>query len=463
MAERVDIVIVGGGIAGLAAAWELRASGRTVRVLEAAPRPGGVILTEQIDGFTIDAGPDALLIQKPAAIALCKELGLGDRLVPTLKPRTAFILRRGRFMTLPEASVLGIPTRIRPMITTRLFSWPGKIRMGLELFIPPRRDGADESIGSWTRRRLGEEAVTYLAEPLLAGIHAGEVERLSMRTLFPRLMDAEQKHGSVIRAFRSLQMPTSPDGAFMSLPGGIGELLQALVAQLPAGTIACGTAVDRIEGRGPFTITAGSATLEAGAVIVSTPAYVAERVMGGIDPELARLCGGTPYASTATVALGYRRAQVRHDLRGSGFVVPRAERKTLMAGSWVSSKWPGRAPEGHVLLRGFIGGAGDPHQLDKPDDQLAREAHAEFAALLGITGEPRLTRVYRWTRQSPQLEVGHQERLAEIDRRLAAYPALAVSGSGFRGSGIADCVADARAQAKALLARFQAPGFRLQA
>src|SRR4051812_2481396 len=208
----VDVAIIGGGIAGLATAYELSRRGISFLVLEGAARAGGVIFSEEIDGFTIDGGPDALLIQKPEAIALCREIGLGDRLVSTKPPRLAYIQRRGRLHALPAASVLGIPTRVGPFVRTSLFSWPGKLRMGAELFVPPRRDDADESIAAFMTRRFGREAATYLAEPLLAGIHAGDVDRLSVRALFPRLVAAEQQHGSLLRAFRA-GGPAAPRGA----------------------------------------------------------------------------------------------------------------------------------------------------------------------------------------------------------------------------------------------------------
>src|SRR3954470_22069750 len=211
---RLDAIVVGGGIAGLSAAYELHSRGLSFVLLERTGRPGGVIVSEDVDGFTIDGGPDSLLVQKPEAIALCREIGLGDRLVPTRPPRLAFIQRGGCLHPLPASSVLGIPTRIGPFVDTRLFSWAGKMRMAAELVVPRRTDGADESIGSFMRRRFGEEATTYLAEPLLAGIHAGGVGQPSIRSLFPRLAETEQKHGSLLASFRRNRPPASPDGAF---------------------------------------------------------------------------------------------------------------------------------------------------------------------------------------------------------------------------------------------------------
>jgi oxygen-dependent protoporphyrinogen oxidase len=440
-------MIIGGGIAGLSAAWELVQRGRRPLVLEAHERPGGVIRTEAIDGFVIDAGPDALLIQKPAALDLCRELGLGGRLFPTLTPRTAFILRRGRLIPLPDASVLGIPTRVRPLVTTRLFSWPAKARMAMELVIPPRRDSADESIGSFMGRRFGQEAVTYLAEPLLAGIHAGDVNRLSMRAAFPRLLDAERTRGSVLRALSALTKASAGQaGAFMSLPGGIEELVSTLVARMPADTIRAGAAVQSITGSTPYVVTLSSGeTLEARAVIVAAPTWAAAPILALLAPDIAALVSDVRYVSSATVAIGLRREQVRHPLRGSGYVVPRPERRTVMAASWVSSKWPHRAPPGTVLLRGFVGGAYDEAVLERSDGEIATAVFGELAALLEIAGEPLFTRVYRWWRASAQHEVGHLERMADIDRRLTSYPGLFVTGSGFRGTGVPDCVSDGRA------------------
>ncbi len=444
----VDVVIVGGGIAGLSAAFELQKRGRSFVVLERAPRTGGVILSETVGDFVVDGGPDALLTQKPEGIALCEELGIAGRLVPTRPPRLAYIQRAGRLHALPANSVLGIPTRFGPFIRTGLFTWAGKLRMAAEMFVPPRREDGDESIGSFMRRRFGDEAVEYLAEPLLAGIHAGDVDRLSIRALFPRFVETERRHGSLLRAFRRQRhAPASPDGVFRSFPNGLSELVDAVTKALPDSSIRTGAEARRITPG--WTVDATDGTRYSGrAVILTAPAYVASDLVREFDADLSRLCAEIPYASSGTVALAFPRSAVTHPLNGSGFVVPRVERTGIMAASWLSSKWPHRAPEGRVLMRAFVGGGRDPGALDQRDDELVARAMAALRPLLGISGEPSMTRVYRFERKSAQHNVGHLDRMANIDRLLAAHRGLFVTGSGFRGVGIPDCVADARATAR---------------
>jgi protoporphyrinogen/coproporphyrinogen III oxidase len=451
--DKVDVVVIGAGIAGLAAAYELQRRGHRVRVFDAAPRAGGVITTERFDGWVIDGGPDSLLVQKPAAVALCRELGIGDRLVSTLTPRTAYILRDDRLHPIAEGSFLGFPLKASALARSSVFSLAGKLRMAAEVAIP-RRDGhEDESIGAFVRRRFGDEAVDYLAEPLLAGIHAGDVDRLSVRALFPRLLDAERTSGSVIRALRALRVRPSPQGAFVSLPGGIGELVDALAAALAPETVTLSARVAELRRVGTYAVETPRGRVEASSIILASPAYAAGSLLRGFDAQLAALCDGVAYASTATVALGYRRDQVAHPLHGTGFVVPRVERLPLLAATWVTSKWPGRAPPGHVLLRGFLGGGRDPRRLEASDETLLALARDELTRLLGISGDPIVTRLFRWTRQSPQYEVGHQQRVAAIEQRLAALPGVFLTGSGFRAIGIPDCIADARETA-ALAAAF---------
>lgn len=442
----VDVAIVGGGMAGLSAAWELQQRGLQARVLEASTRAGGVVTTERFDGWVIDGGPDALLIQKPAALALCRELGLQDRLHPTLPPRTSYILRGGRLHPLVEGSFLGFPLSATSLARSTIFSWPGKLRMAMEVLMPVG-GSADESIGAFIRRRFGQEAVSYLADPMLAGIHAGDVEKLSLRALFPRFAEAERSRGSVLRAFRALQAKPAPNGAFMSLPGGTAELAETLAGALTPGTVVCNARVTSIQRGTTYTLEHAGGVTESRAVILAAPAYVTASLVRPLNAGLATLCDSVPYASTATVAFGYRRDQVAHPMRGTGFLVPKVEPCALLAGTWVSSKWPGRAPDGHVLLRGFLGGGRDPHRLDASDEELIALARTELTRLLGISGPPLFARLFRWTRQSPQFEVGHLDTVRAIDGHLADMPGLFVAGSGFRAIGIPDCVADGREMA----------------
>lgn len=439
----VDVAIVGGGITGLAAAYELQQRGVTARVFEAAPRLGGVICSERFDEWVIDAGPDSLLVQKPAAVSLCRELGLGDRLISTLTPRTAFVLRDGQLEPIVAGSFLGFPLSLTALAASSLVTWQGKLRMAAEVAMP-RAELDDESIASFVRRRFGEEAAEYLAEPLLAGIHAGDAERLSIRALFPRLSDAERQAGSVLRSFRALHIRPAAQGAFVSLPGGIGELVDAVAAALDPGVVQVSSKVTDIHVDNRFLVQSDGGSVDARAVIVSIPAYAAAPLLRRIDGLLAGLCEAVPYASTATIAFGYRRSQIRHPLNGTGFVVPRVEQYPLLAATWVSSKWPGRAPEGCALLRAFVGGGRDPDRLEQSDSELIATAREALSDILEIEGEPLLTRLYRFPRQSPQYEVGHLSRVAAIDQRVARIPGLFLAGSGFRAIGIPDCIADGR-------------------
>jgi protoporphyrinogen/coproporphyrinogen III oxidase len=457
--ETVDVLVVGGGISGLAAAYELERRGLSVRLLEAAERPGGVVATDRFDGWTVDTGPDSMLVQKPGAVMLCRELGIADRLVSTLTPRTAYVLREERLHPLVEGSFLGFPIRLTALARSSLFSVGGKLRMAGEVLIPRTQGDDDESIAAFVRRRFGEEAVKYLAEPLLAGIHAGDVERLSVRALFPRLVSAERQAGSVIRAFREMRVTPSPQGAFVSLPGGIGELVDALTHALSPTTVALSSRVRDLRRVGRYVAESAKGSVAGRAVILAVPAYATGSLLRGFDTSLASLCEAVPYASTATVAFGYRRDQIAHPLEGTGFVVPRVEHLALLAATWVTSKWPGRAPEGHVLVRGFLGGGRDPHRLDRTDDELITLAREELESLLEITGDPLFARLSRWTRQSPQYEVGHLQRVARIEQRLLALPGIFITGSGFRAIGIPDCISDGRDVA-ARAAAFLAAGAR---
>jgi oxygen-dependent protoporphyrinogen oxidase len=443
------VVVIGGGITGLAAAYELASRGLPLVVLEASSRTGGLIHTEHADGFTIEAGPDSLLAQKPAAIELSEALGLGPRLMATTPPRTAFVLKRGRLYPLPARSVLGIPTTWRGIAAYDLLPVYARARLALEPVVPRRTRYEDESVGSFFRRRFGRATVDLIAEPLLGGIHAGAIDSLSIKSLFPRFAETEARRGSILRAFRNTRPAGTGEGLFRSLTSGMSELVSAIERRLPAGSIRCNapaTAIAR-DGAG-WRVTAGGTEWPARAVVIAAPAHVAARLLAPMDARAGALCAEVPYVSTASVALAWPRQAVRHSLDGSGFVVARRHNALrLTACTWVSSKWSGRAPAGAALLRAFVGGAHDPEAVDLPDDRLVDLVARELDAVLGIEGPPILARVHRWRTAGAQHNVGQIARVTEIESRLAGYPGLFVAGSGFRSIGIPDCIADGRAAA----------------
>ena len=444
----LQVAIVGGGIAGLSAAHALGKLGVTWRIVEASDRLGGIIRTERSDGFLLEAGPDAILVQKPEAVALAREVGLGHRLMPTNPAqRTVFVLHRGRLVPLPDGMTLGVPTRFLPMLTTRLFSWPAKLRMATELRMRSRVK-ADESIASFLGRHFGAEAVERIGEPLLAGIHAGDPTKLSIHSAFPRFVEMERTHGSLIRAMLKAPRPAPGSTPFVSFPGGLQELVDALAVRMRASCDLEWPARAVRPAGGGWTIdrTSGSA-LAAEAVILALPAKRSAQLIGDVDPGLSKALAGFHSVSTAVVYLGYRRADVAHALDGYGVVIPRTEGLRASAIGFVSTKFPARAPEGHVLLRVFLGGARDPGVLEHGDDALVQRATTECGSILGVRGKPVLTRVFRWPEGTPQMEVGHAGRMAWVDAQANARPGLFLAGAGLRGTGIPDTVADGARQA----------------
>ena len=443
------IAIIGGGITGLAAAFELASRNIPFALFEASARPGGLIRTEHVDGFTIEAGPDSMLAQKPAALELCDALGLAPRLITTNPPRTAFVLKRGRLHPLPSPSVLGIPTTFRGIAGYDLLSPSARARLAYEPWVPARADKADESVGSFFRRRFGIETVGLIAEPLLGGIHAGDIERLSMRSLFPRFIEAESKNRSVLRSFGGSPPSPNAEGLFRSLVGGMGELVHAIERRLPDDSVRCGAAVTSVaRDAAGWRVMSGAGETRARAIVLATSARVAAGLLHPIDGRAAALCEEVPYVSTVSVALAYSRRAVVHPLAGSGFVVARrynALRST--ACTFVSSKWSGRAPADAVLLRVFAGGSHDPGIVDLTDNEIVECAAREIGGVLQITGAPMLSRVFRWKLAGAQHNVGQIARTAEIESRLVPLGVF-VAGSGFRSVGIPDCIVDGRAAAR---------------
>ncbi len=443
----MSIIIVGGGITGLAAAYELARRHSPFVLLESSTRLGGLIRTEHADGCTIEHGADSMLAQKPAALELCDELGLTPRLISTNHPRTAYVHARGTLHPIPSPSVFGIPTTDEGIASYDLLDPPARETLARLTRSEHGTIGRDESVASFFRRHFGPATVGLVAEPLLGGIHAGDVERLSIRSVAPRLVDAEARDANVLRALRTASAhASSPDGMFRSLPGGMGELVSTIVATLPENSIELGIEPRAIERRGQrWHVVTNDGAIDADAVIVATPAHATARLLERSEPDIAQRCAGIPYVSTVSVAMTWPREAVAHPLAGSGFVVARQHSTLRIAAcSWVTSKWTDRAPTGTVLLRAFLGGALDPGIVSLDDDELRTIAVRDLADVLGIEGPPELSRVHRWMRAGAQHEVGHLESMDGIDARLKDTPGLFLAGSGFRSIGVPDCVAAGR-------------------
>jgi oxygen-dependent protoporphyrinogen oxidase len=457
------VAIVGGGISGLATAYFLqegaRRSGQTVgcTLMESEQRLGGRIVTEKVEGCVIEVGPDSFLTVKPQAVDLCERLGLSDLLIER-NPASSrvYILCGGKLRTLPDGLTSIVPTKLAPFLTTDLLTPQGKARMLFDVFVPPKRDGVDESLASFIRRRLGSEALERIAEPLMAGIYAGDAEQLSMQTNFPRLVELELNHRSLVtgtlakrREAASDPSRTSGRTAFMALRGGLGVMIEALASQLKGVSILTGRKVVALRGEGPYELELEDATvLGADAVVLATPAYASAELLRESSPRVAALLDGIPYVSTATVSLAYDRSSFSHPLDGSGFVVAPSEKRRITACTWVSSKWPSHSPPDRVLLRCFLGRAGDEDVLHRGDDELCRLAQDEVKSILDVSAAPVLKRVHRCDRSLPQYVLGHIEKLAALDEGMSSLPGVFLTGAAFRGIGLPDCIKQAALAAK---------------
>jgi len=464
------VLVVGGGITGLAAALRLAERGETVTVLEAASEPGGAIKTIRRDDWLLEGGPDAFVTYKPGAMDLVDRLGLAGEVIGTNQDhRRAFIVRRGRLYPIPEGFYLLAPSRLWPFMTTRVLSWPGKLRAAFDLVLPRGQSTADESLAAFVRRRFGREVLDWLAQPLVAGIYTADPAQLSLRATFPMFLDLEREYRSLILAMRARRLAersvpadrSAADlsrsagaryGVFASMARGLGSLVEAITDRLPAGTLRCSVRADAVvRTAGGWEAHAGGEQLAADAVIIALPAPNAAALVRPVDAALADLLAGIPYASTATVNLGYVRDQIRHPLDGFGAVVPAAEKRRLLACTFSSVKYPGRAPKGQVLLRAFFGGSLSSKEADLPSPQLAALAHSECAALLGIRGEPEFSWVWRTRVAMAQYGVGHVDRVRAIREREKALPGLRLAGNAYEGIGVPDCIRSGEAAADSLL------------
>ena len=442
----MKVVVVGGGIAGLAAARRLEALIPEVEIVlvERTERLGGKLVTEHVDGFLIEGAPDSFLSRKERGVGLCEELDLADDLVGRRLENARSFVRRGyELHPLPEGLTGMIPTDLDALTESELLSSAGRERLAAEVDLPPAPPGGDESIAGFVSRRLGREAYDNLVEPLMTGIYGGDGERLSLQATFPGLRTLEIEHGSLIRGLLAQSAESVSDyPPFLTLRSGMETLVRALVSSLERTNTLSRCIADRVRSRsgGGYVIEIRDGwTMEADGVVLAVPAFAVAKLLSELDPDIAAVHGEIPLASSAVVTLAYRLEQVRRPLDGYGYVVPRAESSDVLACTWTSSKWENRAPEGFALLRVFAGrfGERDVTRMDK--DDLIALARQEVR-LLGIEAEPHLVRIHRWRYGMPQYVLGHPERVAGIETAVAAHPGLALAGAAYHGVGIPDCI-----------------------
>ncbi len=472
----MKLTIIGGGIAGLSAAYYATKQAKEQNIpieltlLEADSHWGGKIKTDRVDGFVIEGGPDTFLATKPWAMALCKELGLSERLHGTNPDqKNTYVLHKDELVGLPDGLAMMIPGKVMPMLTTRLLSPLQKLRIALDFLLPTRKDDEDESIGSFISRRMGRATYENLIEPLMSGIYAGDGDKLSLQATFPFLRDFEIKYGSLARgamkmyaARQKSQKQTGSRSVFRTPTTGLAEITEALVNYLEenAANIQLNTPVSQITHHASrFTIQLDNGnTLETDALILATPAYVTGQLLESLSPELGSVLESIPYVSTATISLAYKLDDLPRALDGYGYVIPRREGRKALACTWTSTKFPHRAPEGHALVRVFVGRAGQEDDIDwdntvrangrSPLLDIARE---ELELTLGITAEPIVSRVFIWEKTMPQYNLGHPEKLAAIETALAEMPNIALAGNGYRGIGIPDCINSGEQAAQKIL------------
>jgi oxygen-dependent protoporphyrinogen oxidase len=467
------IVVIGGGMSGLAAAHKLierrQADGSPLEVLllEAQDRLGGSIETTRRDGFLLEGGPDAFITQKPWAMAVCRRMGIAEQVMPTNeKYRRAFIVRKRKLHPIPEGFMMLAPTRMWPFAFSGLFSWRGKMRMGLDLVLPRGPSEGDQSLGDFVRRRLGREALERAAQPLVSGIYASDPDRLSLRATMPRFLELEAKHRSLILGMRAGQKALgdkarSDSGArysiFVTMREGMASLVDAVASRLPAGSVRTGCGVKALtpdpDARGWRLELAGGERMAADGLVLAAPAFALSEMLREAAPELTALLDDVEYASTLTVNLAFEREAIAHPLNAFGLVVPAVEKMAMIGASFCHVKFPGRAPERKALIRAFVGGALNPWAFALDDAEVVRRVLAELGDLIGLRGRPLFTTIHRWPRAMAQYPVGHLDRVARVDALLESLPPVAVAGNAFAGGGVPDCVHRGETAAERVLDR----------
>ncbi|MGV4886504.1 protoporphyrinogen oxidase [Streptomyces viridosporus] len=447
------VVVIGAGVAGLAAAHRLLERGARVTVLEAADRVGGKLLPGEIAGARVDLGAESMLARRPEAVDLARETGLADRLRPPATA-TASLWTRGALRPMPKGHVMGVPGTAAAL--SGVLSDEGLARIERDADLPRTEVGDDVAVGEYVAARLGREVVDRLVEPLLGGVYAGDAYRISMRSAVPQLFEAARTHTSLtegVRAIQARSAAASQTGpVFMGIEGGVGTLPLAVAASVRArgGDVLTGTPVTglRRTPEGGWRIVAGDRSLSADAVVVAVPAPAAARLLRAEVPRAAAELAGVEYASMALITLAYRRAETRLP-EGSGFLVPPVDGRTIKAATFASSKWGWIADEdpGLVVLRTSVGRHGETEVLRRDDADLVEVSRHDLKAATGLDATPVATRVTRWDDGLPQYPVGHHARVARVREHLAGLTGLAVCGAAYDGVGIPACIASAYAAA----------------
>jgi oxygen-dependent protoporphyrinogen oxidase len=451
----MHIAIIGAGTSGLAAAYRLQQimPQAVLRVFDRRNRTGGVLETLSRDGFQIEQSADNFITTVPWGLNLCKELGLGDELVQTNPvARRTYVVRKGRLHLLPDGFLMMAPTKLMPMAITPILSPLGKLRAGLELLIPSRKDDIDETMASFVCRRLGREVFERLVEPLVSGVYAADMDKLSVLATLPRFREMERQYGSLIWAMqRQLKANKAAhlaeqSGArysmFVTLRRGLSVIGETIAQKLPPGSLQLNTEITQIDKtpEGKWTVQTKDETLTFDAVILAALARDTSKVLRNTLPTLAEKLGKIEHEGTAIATFAFEGAQIKQEFHGLGFVVPKIEQNPILAGSFSSIKYEHRAPQGKFLIRIFAGGARNPELASMPEEQLVPLLLGALRKIIRIDGEPLFTTVAHWANTMPQYNVGHRERIREIESLVAAEPSLALAGNAFCGVGIPNCI-----------------------